>query len=240
MPTAGTRHEQTGTNPPLAAKAGSAPRNSGAPQVKRTIDFLISQYVTQPTIRMLPPQEELASTLDVSRTVVREAVTLLQARGIVNLQPKLGTSIVSERQWRIVDAEVVARRLARAADDEFAGDVSLVLRLIEPSAASLAARCTDTLMRARLGQLCEACLAAADAIAYHGERHALRTALFAASGNQVMGQMASLSMAAPVPGTLPLAAREPIRQLRAALDEASSPEALRAMESLVAAEAMSR
>ncbi|WP_321943677.1 FadR/GntR family transcriptional regulator [Paraburkholderia tropica] len=240
MQTTGTHHEQSGPAPSLGSLGGAAccpPRRSDASQVKRTIDFLVSQYVTQPTARMLPPQEALALALDVSRSVVREAVSLLQAKGIVSVQPRLGTSIVDERQWRTVDADVVAWRTARAVDDEFARDVSLVLRLIEPSAASLAARHTDPAGRVRLAQLCEACLGTPDAMAYHCGRHALRIALLVASGNQMMVQMANLSKAMQVPGGVPPAAHESIRQLRMALDAASSTDALRAMQRLVAAEA---
>ncbi|MEK6292385.1 MAG: hypothetical protein V4793_13560 [Paraburkholderia tropica] len=63
MPTTGTRHEQSGINPPSVGKAAGVPRNSEAFQIKRAMDFLTSQYVTQPTNQMLPPQEALARAL---------------------------------------------------------------------------------------------------------------------------------------------------------------------------------
>lgn len=64
-------------------------------------------------------------------------MSLLQARAIVSVQPKLGTSTVDEKWWRIGEVEVIAWRIARAAHGKFARDVNLLLRLVERSAASL-------------------------------------------------------------------------------------------------------
>ena len=72
----------------------------------------------------LPNEDELAAELGVSRTVVREAIKVLQAKGLVEVRPKTGTRVRPRRAWHLLDADVVSwqfadigarRRPARAA-----------------------------------------------------------------------------------------------------------------------------
>jgi len=41
----------------------------------------------------LPPEEELTADFDASRTVLREAVRVLAAKGLVEARPKTGTRV---------------------------------------------------------------------------------------------------------------------------------------------------
>ena len=84
----------------------------------------------------LPNEDELAAELGVSRTVVREAVKALQAKGLVEVRPKTGTRVRPRRAWHLLDADVVAWQFA---DMERADDLRELYE-VRASIAAAAAR----------------------------------------------------------------------------------------------------
>ncbi len=95
----------------------------------------------------LPNEDDLAAGLGVSRTVVREAIKVLQAKGLVEVRPKTGTRVRPRRAWHLLDADVVGWLYADLARGDELGDLRELheVRLtIEAAAARLAAgRRTD-------------------------------------------------------------------------------------------------
>jgi GntR family transcriptional regulator, galactonate operon transcriptional repressor len=93
----------------------------------------------------LPPEAALCASLGVSRTILREAVKTLCAKGMVVTGPRLGTRAQPCRAWNVLDPDVITWRLAAGVDDQFVGDILELRRAIEPEAAALAAlRATDS------------------------------------------------------------------------------------------------
>ena len=87
----------------------------------------------------LPPEDELVGDLSVSRTVVREAVRVLAAKGLVEARPKTGTRVRPRSEWNIGDPDVLNWRLESSPDHQLLGE-SIEIRLaLEPLAARLAA-----------------------------------------------------------------------------------------------------
>lgn len=86
----------------------------------------------------LPPERELAETLDVSRTSVREALQWLEQRRLVDRRPGRGTVVLApDHRVRNLADELDPGARERA-------DVSELRTLIEPQVAGLAAaRATD-------------------------------------------------------------------------------------------------
>ena len=97
----------------------------------------------------LPNEDELAAELGVSRTVVREAIKALQAKGLVEVRPKTGTRVRPRRAWHLLDADVVAWQFA---DMERADDLRELYE-VRASIAAAAARLAAT--RRTTGQLTE-------------------------------------------------------------------------------------
>jgi DNA-binding FadR family transcriptional regulator len=90
----------------------------------------------------LEPGDSLApewSDQDVSRTVVREAVKVLAAKGLIVSRPKTGTHVRDRRYWHMLDPDVLAWRLEAEPGDEFYRNLFEARRLIEPAVAALAA-----------------------------------------------------------------------------------------------------
>lgn len=87
----------------------------------------------------VPQEENLCSEFGVSRTVVREAVKSLAAKGLVHSRPKRGTIVRPSRSWNFLDAEV----LEWHAEEDTGGKMLLHLtelrQAIEPAAAAMAA-----------------------------------------------------------------------------------------------------
>jgi len=87
----------------------------------------------------LPGEEELRLDQSVSRTVLREAVRVLAAKGLVHARPKTGTRVSARSQWNVVDPDVLAWRIEAGPDSELYSEVTEMRLAIEPQAARLTA-----------------------------------------------------------------------------------------------------
>lgn len=99
----------------------------------------------------LPIEAELAKQHDTSRTVIREAVKMLTAKGLVGSRPRRGTYVEPESKWNILDPDVLRWTLQRRFSFELMRDFLMVREGIEPKAAAAAATRQD---RARWRDRC--------------------------------------------------------------------------------------
>jgi DNA-binding FadR family transcriptional regulator len=88
---------------------------------------------------VVPPEPLLCEELGVSRTVIREAVKSLIAKGLVSTGPKVGTRVLSEDQWNWFDADVIAWKSKAGLTRDFLRDLQDLRRVLEPAAVRLAA-----------------------------------------------------------------------------------------------------
>jgi DNA-binding FadR family transcriptional regulator len=89
---------------------------------------------------VIPPEPILGEELGVSRTVVREAVKSLIAKGLVTTGPKVGTRVLSDEHWNWFDPDVIAWQSKAGLTAEFLRDLQDLRRVVEPSAVRLAAQ----------------------------------------------------------------------------------------------------
>jgi DNA-binding FadR family transcriptional regulator len=87
----------------------------------------------------IPPEPTLGEALGVSRTVVREAVKSLVAKGLVSTGPKVGTRVLPAERWNWFDPDVVAWQSKAGLTPEFLRDLQELRRVVEPAAVRLAA-----------------------------------------------------------------------------------------------------
>jgi len=87
----------------------------------------------------LPPEPLLCDEFGVSRTVVREAVKSLVAKGLLVTGPKVGTKVLPDEQWNWFDPLVVAWQSQVGLTREFLRDMQELRRVVEPAAVRLAA-----------------------------------------------------------------------------------------------------
>lgn len=87
----------------------------------------------------LPPEPVLCSELGVSRTVVREAVKSLIAKGLITTGPKVGTRVLAGEHWNWFDPDVISWQSKAGLTPEFLRDLQDLRRVVEPAAMRLAA-----------------------------------------------------------------------------------------------------
>ena len=85
--------------------------------VAKVMDGLVSGIVEQKYGAILPPQDVLSKEFDVSRTVMREALSMLLARHMLDVRPKTGTRIRPMSDWRLIDEDVVSWRFPAKMSD---------------------------------------------------------------------------------------------------------------------------
>jgi DNA-binding FadR family transcriptional regulator len=121
---------------PAAAAAAASRSITG-----RTLDALGEAIVAgrYPPGSAVPPEPLLCDELGVSRTVVREAIKSLVAKGLVSTGPKVGTRVLPAEQWNWFDPLVVAWQGKAGHTREFLRDVQELRRVVEPAAVRLAA-----------------------------------------------------------------------------------------------------
>lgn len=87
----------------------------------------------------IPPEPQLCESLGVSRTVVREAVKSLVAKGLVSTGPKVGTRVRESSDWNWFDPDVIIWQSKAGLTPEFLRDLQDLRRAVEPAAVRLAA-----------------------------------------------------------------------------------------------------
>ena len=87
----------------------------------------------------IPPEPMLCEELGVSRTVVREAVKSLIAKGLVSSGPKVGTRVLPADQWNWFDPDVIVWQSKAGLTPEFLRDLQDLRRVVEPAAVRMAA-----------------------------------------------------------------------------------------------------
>jgi len=106
-----------------------------------TLDLLGEQIVAgrYPPGTAIPPEATLCEELGVSRTVIREAVKSLVAKGLIVTGPKVGTRVLASEQWNWFDPDVVAWQSKAGLTREFLRDLQELRRVVEPAGVRLAA-----------------------------------------------------------------------------------------------------
>ena len=93
--------------------------------------------------RPFPTEAEIAKTHGVSRSVTREAVKMLTAKGLVSARPRQGTVVQPASAWNLFDTDVLRWTLERKFSVELLRHFNQLRVAIEPEAAALAARFGD-------------------------------------------------------------------------------------------------
>lgn len=87
----------------------------------------------------IPPEAALGEALGVSRTVVREAIKSLVAKGMVSTGPKVGTRVLPADRWNWFDPQLVGWQAQAGLTREFLRDLQELRRIVEPAAVRMAA-----------------------------------------------------------------------------------------------------
>lgn len=86
-----------------------------------------------------PTEAELSQAHGVSRSVTREAVKMLTAKGLVSARPRQGTTVQPSAEWNLFDPDVLRWMLEKRFSIELLTHFGQLRMAIEPAAAALAA-----------------------------------------------------------------------------------------------------
>ncbi|SFG94353.1 DNA-binding transcriptional regulator, FadR family [Palleronia marisminoris] len=95
---------------------------------------------TYPPDTILPRDEELIGQFGVSRTVLREAMKTLTAKGMIVARTRIGTRVRPRQDWNLFDAELLVWHLDTQSGMEFLDQLYEMRLTMEPAAAAMAAR----------------------------------------------------------------------------------------------------
>ncbi len=102
--------------------------------------------------KRFPTEAELAKEHAVSRSVTREAVKMLTAKGLLTARPRTGTMVQPSSSWNLFDADVLRWLLERKFSMQLLRQFSELRIAIEPAAARLAAQAASTEAIARIDE----------------------------------------------------------------------------------------
>jgi GntR family galactonate operon transcriptional repressor len=172
------RHEQ------LAQYAGRGVHGQTVEAIARRI--LSGDIAVGSTLNLT----ELQAELDISLTVLREALKVLSAKGMVDARQKRGTFVRPRSDWNLLDSDMIRWQFAEGAGSPLLDQLHEVRGIIEPAAARLAAtRAADTDLAAldhALAQMVRAEGDPAEAVAADLTFHRM---LLAATHNELLERM---------------------------------------------------
>ena len=201
----------------------SEPRQSGN-HVAREIANLIVTGAWQEG-SMLPREIELASQFAVSRTSIRESLSILKAKGLIVARQKAGTHVRERINWNMLDAELLEWTWAQRPSEEFARQLLQVRRIVEPEASAICAeRGSDTALARIERAYREMDAAGMDSSAYSEPDLRFHHGILTATGNEFLVAFgatveAALRMSFELSTLNPGAPRKSLPYHRAILDE---------------------
>ena len=123
----------------------SGPRGAGANLTYGLLDAVGQAIVTgRYDDAPFPTESELAKRHSVSRSVTREAVKMLTAKGLLTARPRKGTSVQPTANWNLFDPDVLRWLLDRKFSLDLLRQFTELRIAIEPAAAALAAAAGET------------------------------------------------------------------------------------------------
>ena len=140
-----------------------------------------------------PIEASLGREFGASRSVIREAVKSLAARGLIESKTRMGIRVLPAMHWNLLDAEVLTWRYSVMPPAQFFAELFEIRLMIEPQASALAAKRANT---KQIGEIAEAFAEMSEASrkGLSGIEADLRfhRGILAASSNALLLQMGNL------------------------------------------------
>jgi DNA-binding FadR family transcriptional regulator len=90
--------------------------------------------------RPFPTEAELSREHGISRSVTREAIKMVTAKGLLGARPKIGTFVQPEESWNLFDIDVLRWLMEQKLSSALLRQFNELRLTVEPQAAAWAAR----------------------------------------------------------------------------------------------------
>lgn len=130
-------------------------RRRGRSLVDQVVETIGQDIVSRvyPPGAQLPNETEWCEKLEVSRSVLREALRVLVSKNLIDIRSRAGGRVRSEADWNLLDPDILHWRSQGGDRETFVRELFELRRVIEPAAAGLAA---GRISRRQLQDLSEA------------------------------------------------------------------------------------
>jgi DNA-binding FadR family transcriptional regulator len=143
--------------------------------------------------------EEIGQRFEVSRTVVRESLRVLEAKGLVSARPNVGTRVRPVSDWNLLDPDIIEWRAFGPQRDDQRRELSELRWTIEPLAARLAAGHGREEVQQRLCDMVEImshAMGQGDALTYSRADNEFHGLLIQIAGNRMLEHLSGIVSAA--------------------------------------------
>ncbi|OEJ94066.1 GntR family transcriptional regulator [Streptomyces thermolilacinus SPC6] len=143
--------------------------------------------------------EEIGQRFEVSRTVVRESLRVLEAKGLVSARPNVGTRVRPVSDWNLLDPDIIEWRAFGPQRDAQRRELADLRWTIEPLAARLAAGHSRPDVQQRLADMVEImghALAQGDALTFSRADTEFHSLLIQLAGNRMLEHLSGIVSAA--------------------------------------------
>ena len=148
---------------------------------------------TYPPGSKIPGEAEILERFGISRTVLREVLKTLAAKGLVVSKTRVGTKVLEQSQWNFFDSDMLSWKCALGMDDGFRRDLAEIRLAIEAQAAALAAeRRTDAQLAALRAAVARMQDETTDSRGFAEADLAFHQLLVACSGNSLMHSISAV------------------------------------------------
>ena len=169
------------------------------PSLTRNVHSQVSDWIGVSIMRgdilpgeSLPSELTICDMMNVSRTVVREAIRTLNGKGLVESRAKSGTRVCSRENWNQLDPDVLRWQLETSDVDAYLVKLNQLRHAIEPQAAALAAQnaSEEDMSRMRAGY--EEMIAAPDAESFNRADVKFHESIYFATRNEFFWPIAQM------------------------------------------------
>ncbi|MFF1305044.1 FadR/GntR family transcriptional regulator [Streptomyces sp. NPDC058307] len=139
--------------------------------------------------------EEIGQRFEVSRTVVRESLRVLEAKGLVSARPNVGTRVRPVSDWNLLDPDIIEWRAFGPQRDNQRRELSELRWTIEPLAARLAAGHGREDVQQRLGDMVEImgnAMSQGDALTFSRADAEFHSLLIQLAGNRMLEHLSGI------------------------------------------------
>ncbi|WP_425578309.1 FadR/GntR family transcriptional regulator [Streptomyces albiaxialis] len=139
--------------------------------------------------------EEIGQRFEVSRTVVRESLRVLEAKGLVSARPNVGTRVRPVSDWNLLDPDIIEWRAFGPQREGQRRELCELRWTIEPLAARLAAGQSREDVQQRLADMVEImghALAQGDTLTFSRADAEFHSLVLQAAGNRMLEHLSGI------------------------------------------------
>jgi DNA-binding FadR family transcriptional regulator len=169
------------------------------PTLSRNVHSQVSDWIGLSILRgdirpgeSLPSELQICEMMDVSRTVVREAIRTLNGKGLVESRAKSGTRVCPREQWSQLDPDVMRWQMETKEFEDYLAKLQQLRRAIEPQAAALAAVNASEEDMGRLRAGYEGMIAARDPESFAAADASFHQSIYLATRNEFFWPIAQM------------------------------------------------